>query len=434
MTDAAILESFEALQKAVHAFLDNAAGGEFGRLSDAEFTDLARDLESLRRTLETADNAVIAEVKDRDLPVKDLTRHATRWLSALWRLTPAEAYRRAVEAKAVGPRVALTGQRLEPLRPRLSAARRAGVTTGAQTRLIARTLDALPAWVPVELVDEAERNLVDAAHAMHLDDLRRVCVRLLEYYDPDGREPDDAEQQRRRFFDARPQNDGMVSGAFRLDGVIGSHLPAFLAANAKPRPTDESGRDERTPGQRRADAIGDLLGLAERAGEHATATGTAATLQIPMGPEQFETKTGTVWTSFGTKLSVTQAFRMLDQCQIGWLVHNSTGGILNYGRSRRCASTAQAAALAVRDGGCAFPGCSIPPEWCEKHHIKEWQDGGETNLDILVLLCGYHHRRHLDRGWRIVMVDKVPHLIPPGLVDPLERPLRNTRGLAPSRL
>jgi hypothetical protein len=54
---------------------------------------------------------------------------------------------------------------------------------------------------------------------------------------------------------------------------------------------------------------------------------------------------------------------------------------LDLGRSRRIASRTQTIALIARDGGCSFPGCDHPPEWCERHHIVEWVNGGETNLD-----------------------------------------------------
>src|SRR4051794_9678559 len=88
MTDAAILESFESLHKAVDEFLGMARGGGLGDLSRDEFVSVARDLEALRRSLQTADHAVIAEVQARELPAKDLTRNVAGWLSAVWRLTP----------------------------------------------------------------------------------------------------------------------------------------------------------------------------------------------------------------------------------------------------------------------------------------------------------------------------------------------------------
>lgn len=50
-----------------------------------------------------------------------------------------------------------------------------------------------------------------------------------------------------------------------------------------------------------------------------------------------------------------------------------------------------ARALAIRDGGCQFPGC-CETRYTEGHHIKHWADGGETKLDNLVTLCRYHHR------------------------------------------
>ncbi len=49
-------------------------------------------------------------------------------------------------------------------------------------------------------------------------------------------------------------------------------------------------------------------------------------------------------------------------------------------------------ALAIRDQGCRFPGCT-QRKWVDAHHIKHWATGGETRLDNLVTLCRHHHRR-----------------------------------------
>jgi hypothetical protein len=45
---------------------------------------------------------------------------------------------------------------------------------------------------------------------------------------------------------------------------------------------------------------------------------------------------------------------------------------LELGRSTRVISPAQRTALAVRDGGCGFPGCDRPLAWCEGHHLVPW--------------------------------------------------------------
>jgi hypothetical protein len=75
---------------------------------------------------------------------------------------------------------------------------------------------------------------------------------------------------------------------------------------------------------------------------------------------------------------------------------------LDVGRATRVVSVAQRSALAVRDGGCVFPGCSRPLAWCEAHHVWHWLDGGPTDLDNLTLVCRAHHRAIHDGGWRLI--------------------------------
>jgi hypothetical protein len=74
---------------------------------------------------------------------------------------------------------------------------------------------------------------------------------------------------------------------------------------------------------------------------------------------------------------------------------------LEVGRATRVVAPAQRTALAVRDGGCRFPGCDRPVAWCEGHHLRHWLHGGPTDLENLLLLCrGHHHAVH-EGGWRL---------------------------------
>jgi hypothetical protein len=146
-----------------------------------------------------------------------------------------------------------------------------------------------------------------------------------------------------------------------------------------------------------------------------------------MTAEQFQTGTGLASTSYRQKLSVDQALRIADQAAIAWIVHNSRGGILNYGTTRRVATDKQTLALIARDKGCSFPGCDDPPEWTEKHHITPWRQGGHTDLDNLCLLCDHHHDRIDTGGWQISMRDGLPWFTPPTWIDPDQRPQRNIR-------
>jgi hypothetical protein len=74
---------------------------------------------------------------------------------------------------------------------------------------------------------------------------------------------------------------------------------------------------------------------------------------------------------------------------------------LEVGRASRVVQAAQRTALAVRDGGCVFPGCTRPLAWCEAHHLRHWLHGGPTDLANLALLCRAHHRAVHEGGWRL---------------------------------
>jgi Domain of unknown function (DUF222)/HNH endonuclease len=56
--------------------------------------------------------------------------------------------------------------------------------------------------------------------------------------------------------------------------------------------------------------------------------------------------------------------------------------------------------LWFRDGGCRFPGCGTR-NFVHAHHVRHWADGGPTDLDNLILLCGYHHRFLHEHEWQV---------------------------------
>src|SRR3954454_3318593 len=83
--------------------------------------------------------------------------------------------------------------------------------------------------------------------------------------------------------------------------------------------------------------------------------------------------------------------------------------------------------MAVRDGGCSWPGCTEPPGRCEAAHIRAWQHFGETNLDNGVLLYPFHHRRFDNDGWGFEWRNRVPYFIPPASLDASRTPRRGGR-------
>ncbi|WP_230209148.1 HNH endonuclease signature motif containing protein [Nostocoides sp. HKS02] len=66
--------------------------------------------------------------------------------------------------------------------------------------------------------------------------------------------------------------------------------------------------------------------------------------------------------------------------------------MLDWGRARRLFTPAQTKRLWLRDGGCTYPGCDAPPQWCDAHHLVHWTDFGPSDLTNAALLCEHHHQ------------------------------------------
>jgi hypothetical protein len=73
------------------------------------------------------------------------------------------------------------------------------------------------------------------------------------------------------------------------------------------------------------------------------------------------------------------------------IIEDPRGEPLDVGRKTRTIPPALRRALASRDKGCRFPGCTHV-RYVDGHHVQHWADGGETKLSNLVSLCRFHHR------------------------------------------
>ncbi len=107
------------------------------------------------------------------------------------------------------------------------------------------------------------------------------------------------------------------------------------------------------------------------------------------------------------------------------MVLGGQGRILDVGRASRVFPPHIRRALTARDGGCAFPQCTIPAPWCEAHHIDYWSRGGSTGTGNGALLCSHHHHLIHKEKWTIQLRSGVPWFIPPPHVDPHQVPRRN---------
>jgi hypothetical protein len=101
------------------------------------------------------------------------------------------------------------------------------------------------------------------------------------------------------------------------------------------------------------------------------------------------------------RLSRTTLERLTCDCNISRVITDGESVIVDVGRTTRNIPEPLWRALVARDRHCTEPGCTVPPGYCEAHHIDHWGDGGPTDLGNLKLGCWAHHRKwHLEDARR----------------------------------
>ena len=319
---------------------------------------------------------------------------------------------------------------------------KARVITGAMTKLPTQLNDTERSTVEADLVARAQKHSVD--------DLRRAAKRAVEVLDVEWadrleaqtlKDEEDRARRQAEFWMRPADNDGMVEGGFTIPQLEADILKTALESYTSPRhdcttqpdavldPFGTDLLDERpTYRHKLGRAFTQILGHlpTDSFGNHG---GVAATLVVTT---DYETLKGQVQRagsdSHGNRVSPDTIRQLACTAGILPVVMGGRSRIMAVGRKRRLYHSGQRVALALRDGGCAFPGCDRPPGWCEAHHINPWGGGGRTDLDDGVLLCARHHRiiHHTDWDVRLSR-DGTPEFIPPRSVDPHQRPRRNDR-------
>ena len=182
----------------------------------------------------------------------------------------------------------------------------------------------------------------------------------------------------------------LISGL--LDPIGGAAVRTALEPLA--RPSGE--HDDRNREQRYADAIVELAGGGKPANIQVTAT--IETLKGLAGATAAEME-------FSLPISSTSVQRMACDCSVTRVLLSQESVTIDVGRSKRVVSGGLSRALKARDGSCRWPGCERSASMCDGHHLVHWIDGGETNLDNLVLLCRRHHRMVHEGGWQLVKTE-----------------------------
>jgi hypothetical protein len=197
------------------------------------------------------------------------------------------------------------------------------------------------------------------------------------------------ERRRLSLYEA---SDGMFVLEGRLDSEGGAQVKVSLEALMR---LPKLG-DKRTAEQHRADA---LVELAQDRGGNKSRPELICVASVDALRKEAEAEPGMLdW-----RLPIPQETlrRLSCDCSLTPVVTDESGDPLYLGRSRRTISPQLRKALALRDCGCAFPGCNRPARWTSGHHLKHWLDGGTTDKANTALLCDYHHWLMHEGGWRL---------------------------------
>jgi hypothetical protein len=411
--------------------LAECSGLPLWSLQDKDVDDLVpRAYSLLGQVMGTLVLPLIREADRRDLAAAFDAGNTAGWARDVLRVTLGEARRIVSLAKAVEGDLAATGQALAE-----------GRISTEHAQVIARSVADLPDeaadWVPAA----AEQDLLGLAEQYDPRILAKLGRRILTVVDPDhgdeilGRqlERQDKAAKEGRQLHATPSGDGRVrvTGWFDTEGWQTIHTA--LDPLAAPRPAGPDGQsDLRSYAQRQADALVELAERSLRTGDLPTQGGERPTLVLTMPYAKLAEQVGTGVLDTGEHLPAATARRMACDAKIIPAVLGGQSQPLDIGRAARTIPGPLRRAVALRDGGCTFPTCDIPPEWCDVHHWLHWADGGPTSLSNLLLTCPAHHHTAHHTGWQVrIAEDGLPEWIPPTHLDPEQKPRRHHRHKPP---
>lgn len=429
----------ESVIDALSAVVLPAPGAE----TDAELCARVEQIERLGRrvdTLRVRAAGDLAERSHRDLGKESLARRhglpsAGMLLEKLARISGADAARRIRLAHDTAPRVSLIGEQLPATFDVVAGALHSGDLGIDSALTIVRNLTAASRRASNEQLDAGERWLVDEAMTLSADLVGVQARAWRDALDPDGAEPRERElRSQRRFVMGRERADGLTPFWGDADPISAAQMRTWFGERTAPdiqprfldpddpafdRADDAGLADPRTREQRSFDVLMGLLQAGVRA-EASTTTPlhSAANVMVVVQATALERQTGSAWLSdVSEPISAVSAGVMACEAGIQKVYLGPNGQPLAMGRRERYFTAAQRKALAVRDGGCAWPQCTAPPSWTHAHHVLPWSEDGPTDVENGVLLCAFHHHLLHEGEFELKMFDGIPHLRPPMRID-----------------
>ena len=251
-------------------------------------------------------------------------------------------------------------------------------------------------------VRKAEATLLKAAESMDPGQFVSVAKNFEHQVDAEAALAQANRAHARRYL----QIGGVINGLARIEGQLVPEAAAKLQTAMEPFMKPAKG-DERTAGQRAHDALIEVCRRTDPAGRgdgEGRPTGgqsrplviITASLDTLAGidgaPAGELERGGPIPAETVRRFACDSAITRITG--LGELEQELTHAARTIPPSTR-------RALVARDRHCVFPGCDRPPPWCDGHHLVFWGDGGPTKLDNLGLVCGRHHRKVHEEGWKL---------------------------------
>lgn len=363
-------------------------------MPDTALADVLVDLMHETTRLEAVTVGVAGHVDASGVWSADGSRSSAAWLARA-------AHREKAECAAIVKRA-----RALRRMPEVESAHRDGRISTRQVDALRRAEESAP-----EAFADDESTLVGWAEELDAAGFRKVVDYWRQCTAPDDTEDEAERRFRRRALRLSKglHGTGLLDVEFEAVGFatfaeslrrIEQELWRADWAEGRERLGDAARTADlaRTDAQRRYDALIEMSVRAASAPPGAVRPRPLLTVHV-----DHDTLAGRICElADGTTVTPGQVVPLLTTADVERAVFGPAGRVTDLGRRRRLFTGGARRAVEVEQPTCVHDTCTIPAEQCDIHHIRAWEDGGETAPSNGEPRCPAHHpgrrRRPRPRG------------------------------------